>query len=381
MMSKEHTHYTPMLLGFKTELKLNNHQRTLLAKSCGTARFAYNWGLQQLKEVLEHNRNKPELKVKVPSAIDLHKLFCAEVKPEKPWIYEVSKCSPQYALRNVRDALDRFFKEPDKGFPRFKKKGQRDSFTVDGSVTVGDRWVQVPRAGKLKTFERLNFGTLKPKSLTISRQADSWFVSFKIEISTAEKREPINSVGVDLGIKELATLSNGEVFPNLKPLRNALGRLKQLSRSVSRKVKGSSSRDVAKRELARFHKRISDLRKDYLHKLTTYLAKSFDVICIEDLNVSGMLKNRKLSRAIAELGLFEFRRQLTYKCELYGSRLMVVSRWFPSSKTCSQCGHEQSMSLSDRMYVCGNCQHTEDRDLNASKNIETEGLKTLRLAV
>lgn len=370
-----------MLLGFKTELKLNNKQQTLLAKSAGTARFAYNWGLDQLKKTMDFNRENPESKIKIPSSIDLHKLFCVEVKPEKPWIYEVSKCSPQYALRNVRDALDRFFKEPDKGFPNFKKKGQHDSFTVDGSVTVGARWVQVPRVGKIKTYEQLNFGTLKPKSLTISRQADSWFVSFKIEIPVTETREPINSVGVDLGIKELAVLSNGEIIPNLKPLRSALGLLKQLSRAVSRSFKGSASRESAKRKLARFHKRVADLRKDCLHKLTSYLAKIFDVICLEDLNVSNMMKNRKLARAIAELGLFEFRRQLTYKCQLHGSQLVVISRWFPSSKTCSNCGHEQSMSLKDRTYVCGNCGHVEDRDLNAAKNIEAEGLRILRLAV
>lgn len=370
-----------MLLGFKTELKLNNQQRTLLAKSAGTARFAYNWGLTQLKGVMDFNRENPESKTKILSSIDLHKLFCAEVKPEKPWIYEVSKCAPQYALRHVRDALDKFFKEPDKGFPRFKKKGQRDAFTVDGSLTAGERWVTIPRVGKVKTFERLNFGTLKPKSMTISRQADSWFVSFKIEVYTHVQRENQLTVGVDLGIKELAVLSNGEIIPNFKPLRSALSHLRQLSRSVSRKVKGSKSREAAKRELARFHKRVADLRKDYLHKLTTYLAKKFDVICIEDLNVSGMLKNRKLSRAIAELGLFEFRRQLTYKCQLHGSQLVVISRWFPSSKTCSQCGHQQSMVPKDRTYVCGNCNHIEDRDLNAAKNIEAEGLRILRLAV
>jgi putative transposase len=370
-----------MLLGFKTELKLNNKQRTLLAKSCGTARFAYNWGLDQLKQTLDFNRSHRDAQVKIPSAIDLHKRFCAEVKPEKPWIYEVSKCSPQYALRHVTEALDRFFQQPDRGFPKFKKKGQRDSFTVDGSVVVSARWVQIPRVGRIKTYERLQLGKLKPKSLTISRQADSWFVSFKIEVLEAELREPIRSVGVDLGIKELATLSTGEIVPNLKPLRNALGQLKQLSRSVSRKVKGSRSREVAKRELARFHQRVAQARKDYLHKLTTWLAKSFDVICIEDLNVSGLLKNRKLARAIAELGLFEFRRQLEYKCKFYGSQLVVVSRWFPSSKTCSKCQHEQSMKLSERVYVCGNCGHIEDRDLNAAKNIEREGLRILKLAV
>lgn len=326
-----------VLLGFKTELKLNNEQRTLLAKSCGTARFAYNWGLDKLKKILDFNIENLESQAKIPSAIDLHKLFRSEVKPEKPWLYQVSKCSPQYALRNVRAALDGFFNEPDKGFPKFKKKGQRDCFTLDGSLEVGDRYVKVPRVGKVKTFERLNLGKLKPKSLTISRQAERWFVSFKMEIEPTEQREPIKSVGVDLGIKELATLSNGEVIPNLKPLRSARGRLKQLSRSVSRKVKGSHSRETAKRKLAKFHKRVVDLRKDYLHKLTSYLAKNFDVVCLEDLNVSGMLKNRKLARAIAELGLFEFRRQLTYKCKLHGSQLVVISRWFPSSKTCNQC--------------------------------------------
>lgn len=368
-----------MLLGFKTELDPNNKQATKLAKSAGTARYAFNWGLAQLKEALEHNRNNPGDKIKIPSAIDLNKRFTATEKAEKSWIREVSKCTHNFAMRHVRSALDKFFKEPDKGFPKFKKKGRNDAFTIDGSVKVGLFWVQIPTIGKIRTFERLPVGT-EVKNMTISRKADKWFVSFKIEIPEAETREPINSVGCDLGIKNLLTLSNGQVIPNLKPLKSALGKLRQLSRSVSRKVKGSKSREAAKLKLARFHLHVANIRKDYIHKLTTWLAKSFDVICIEDLNISGMLKNSKLSRAIADLGAYEFKRQLEYKCRLYGSHLVKVGQWFPSTKTCSNCGHVQAMKLSDRVYVCGNCNHVQDRDENAAVNIEREGLRILRLA-
>jgi putative transposase len=368
-----------MLLGFKTELNPNNTQRTLLAKSAGVARYAYNWGLQVLITSLEHNKAQPENKIKLPTAIDLNKRFTAEVKSEKPWTYEVSKGCHNYATRHVRDALNNFFKQPGKGFPNFKKKGFHDSFTCDGS-TVGSTWVQIPNIGKVRTFEKLP-ALGKVKSFTISKKADKWFVSFKIETPSQPMREPIEVVGVDLGIKSLATLSNGQVIPNIKPLKAALGRLRQLSRSLSRKKKGTGSYQAAKTELGRFHWHVAKIRKDYLHKLTTWLAKTFDVICIEDLNVKGMLKNPKLARAIADLGLFEFRRQLEYKCQLYGSHLVIVDRWYPSSKSCSNCGHKQDLTLADRVYKCENCGHVQDRDENAAVNLKQEGLRVLRLSL
>ena len=169
-----------MLLGFKTELKLNNHQRTILAKHAGTARHAWNIGHKAILEILEHNKNHPESKLKFPTAIDLHKWLVAAIKPDYPWYYEVSKCAPQYALRYLVDAWKRCF-EKIASRPRFKRKGKQDSFTLDGTIKVTDHYqIQIPKIGKVKTYERLPYG-YTPKSVTISRRADRWFISFKLE--------------------------------------------------------------------------------------------------------------------------------------------------------------------------------------------------------
>jgi putative transposase len=178
-----------MLLGFKTELKLNNHQRTLLFRHAGVARHAYNWGLWFTKNLLDHNRQNPDNKIMFPSAIDLHKWLVVLVKSDYPWYYEVSKCAPQYALRNLREAWSRCFQKISKP-PRFKRRGKDDSFTLDGTIKVIDHYqVQVPVIGKLKTYERLPFG-YTPKSVTISRRADRWFISFKIELDPTHPPTP-----------------------------------------------------------------------------------------------------------------------------------------------------------------------------------------------
>ena len=168
-----------MLLGFKTELKVNNTQRILLAKHAGVARHAWNWGLSLTKKILDNNSKNPEEKIKFPTAIDLHKWLVALIKPEYPWYYEVSKCAPQYALRYLRRAWDDCFKKTKKP-PRFKKKGKSDSFTLDGSITVENNRIKVPRIGWLRTYERLPQG-IKPKSVTISKRANRWFISWKID--------------------------------------------------------------------------------------------------------------------------------------------------------------------------------------------------------
>ncbi len=177
-------------------------------------------------------------------------------------------------------------------------------------------------------------------------------------------------MGVDLGIKTLATLSDGTIFVNPRALGRRLRKLRQLSKSLSRKEKGSKNREKAKIRLAKMYLRVFNIRQDTLHKMTTYLAKSHGKVVIEDLNVSWMLKNRRLARAIADVGFYEFRRQLEYKCQWYGSELVVVSRTFPSSKMCSQCGHrKKDLSLSEREYHCEQCGLKVDRDLNAALNL------------
>jgi len=360
---------TEMLLGFRTELKLNNSQRILLSKHAGTARHAWNWGLGLTKQILDNNKAHPSHKIKFPTAIDLHKWLVALVKPINPWYYEVSKCAPQYALRQLREAWDRFFKKVS-GVPRFKKKGRKDSFTLDGSIKVEHFKIKIPVIGWLKSYERLPQG-VAPKSVTISRHADRWFISFKIEV------EPINTpkfaacVGVDLGVNILATISTGEEVKGAKSYNKYEKKLARLQYLLRHKVVGSLNYKKAQLKIARLHRKVANIRKDTLHKLTTYISKNHAVIGLEDLNVSGMMACRKLAKAIGDMGFYEFRRQLEYKCHLYGSQLVFVDRFYPSSKTCSHCGHvKESLSLSDRVFKCDDCGFECDRDLNASINLE-----------
>ncbi|MCG5062119.1 MAG: transposase [Limnoraphis sp. WC205] len=358
-----------MLLGFKTELKLNNQQRTQLAKHCGVARHAWNWGLALTKNILDHNKANPQDKIKFPTGVDLHKWLVAMVKPECPWYYEASKCAPQYALRQLSEAWKQAFKKillP----PRFKKKGRNDSFTIDGSLAVDHFRVKVPVIGWIKTYERLPVDQ-NPKSFTISRTADRWFVSWKIDVKPINTSKSVSVVGVDLGIKVLATLSTNEIFEGAKSYRKYEKKLSRMQWINRHKFKGSNNWKKAQIQIAKLHRKIANIRKDTLHKLTAYLAKNHSKIGIEDLNVSGMLANHKLAKAIADMGFYEFRRQLTYKCELYGSDLVVVDRWFASSKTCSSCGNKkETLSLDERVFHCEHCGLEIDRDLNASINLE-----------
>lgn len=358
-----------MLLGFKTKLKLNNLQRTQMAKHAGVARHAWNWGLGLTKQILAHNQDHPQKKIKFPSAIDLHKWLVAMVKPDYPWYYESSKCAPQFALRQLREAWERAFKKVSKS-PRFKKKGRNDSFTLDGTIKVVDHFkIQIPKIGIVKTYECLPYG-YKPKSLTISRQADSWYISYKIEVNPQSTPKSVELVGVDLGVKTLAYLSTGISFASPMPYRRYAKRLARLQWLNRNKVLGSNNCQKAQLRIAKLHAKIANIRQDTLHKLTTYLAKNHSQIVIEDLNISGMLKNGKLAKAIADMGFYEFRRQLEYKCKLYGSELIIADRWFPSSKTCSNCGwHNKELTLSDRTFECQQCLISIDRDWNASLNL------------
>ncbi|NET46825.1 transposase [Okeania sp. SIO2B3] len=361
-----------MLLGFKTELHPTNQQKTLLAKHAGVARHAWNWGLWLTRNILNHNSDNPSGKLKFPTSIDLHKLLVSMVKPNNYWYYEVSKTAPQYALRHLSNAWKRCFTKVS-GQPKFKKKGRDDSFTLDGSISVGFNRIKLPRIGWVKTYEILP-DNVSPKSVTISRKADRWFISFKIETATIITDKSVDVVGVDLGVKSLATLSTGEVFvgaKSKKKLESKLSRLQYLNRN---KTKFSNNWKKAQLKIAQLHTKVANIRKDTLHKLTTYLAKNHSQIVIEDLNVSGMMANHKLAKAVGSMGFYEFRRQLEYKCELYGSELIIVDRWFPSSKTCSRCGAvKESLLLSERVFNCEHCNLSCDRDLNAALNLAMAG--------
>jgi len=357
-----------MLLGFKTELKLNNHfTRIALMKHCGVARHAWNWGLGLTKQILDHNKVNPDSKIKFPSAIDLHKWLVALVKSDQVWYYECSKSAPQQALMALREAWKRCFNKT-AGVPKFKKKGKRDSFTLEGTVKIlGNNKIQVPVIGILRTYERLPQVLIK--SCTISRQADRWFISFRFDVEQQESNNT-DVVGVDLGVKNLATLSTGEVVLGAKSYKKHEAKLSRMQWLNRHKIIGSANWKKAQLQIAKLHRKIANIRKDTLHKLTTLLAKNHGTVVIEDLNVSGMMANHKLAKAISDMSFFEFRRQLTYKCELYGSKLVVVDRWFPSSKTCSNCGtKKETLTLAERVFECSECGFVINRDLNAAINL------------
>ncbi|MHB8894015.1 MAG: RNA-guided endonuclease InsQ/TnpB family protein [Candidatus Geothermincolia bacterium] len=375
---------------WKTELKPNNTQKNLLARHCGAARFAYNWGLARKVESYQ-------LTGKSPGAIDLRRELNALKKSELPWLYEVSKCAPQEALRDLDSAFRSFFRRCElkrqgklkgkAGYPRFKsRRNGLGSFRLTGSIHVKKDRVKLPRLGWIRLKERgylpTASDTLHIMSATVSERAGRWFVSLQIE---EEKPGPVAAsgsvVGIDLGVKTLAACSYGLVehvhYENPKALHSGARKLKRLQKKLSRQEKGSTRRDITKKKIARQHYRISCVRSDAIHKATSsVVAKAKprsqrpSLIGIEDLNVSGMMKNRRLAKAVADASMREFRRQIAYKCAWYGIELVVVPRFEATSKSCSVCGWvKEDLKLSDRTFICEACGHTADRDDNASDNI------------
>ena len=251
------------------------------------------------------------------------------------------------AFDHLGDSFFRFFSGKG-GYPKFKKKGHRDSFTIDAGgkpIPVGGKSIKLPTIGWVKTYEGLPHTTCK--SITISKTANSWFIAFAYEQKHKAIDKQYEIVGVDLGVKELATLSTGVVFPNPKHYKANLEKLKRLSRKFARKNKGSNNRYKAKIKLAKHHARVANLRKNTLHQITTFLCKNHAKIVVEDLNVSGMISNHKLAQVIADCGFYEFKRQLEYKARKFGCEIVIADRFYPSSKTCS-CGHIQDMLTDSR---------------------------------
>ena len=370
-----------MILAHRIRLVPTPGQEGSFRRASGVARFAYNWALAEWQRQYRAGEK--------PSEVSLRKMLNALKGEQFPWMREVTKNAPQQAIKNLGRAYANFFDDLKKyrrgelpwkrvRAPKFKKKGRHDGFRADNGpdkahpdavVTDGMR-VRLPCIGWVKMREQVRFAG-RVLSVTVSRQADAWYASFSIEVAHEPAvRTDDTVVGVDLGITALATLSDGTpevVAP--KPLRRYLKKLKRLSRALSRKRRGSKNRVKAKTKLARLHRRIADIRLDALHKLTTYLTR-YRTIVIEDLNVAGMLANRQLSRAISDLGFFEFRRQLDYKAAMAGSTVIVADRWFPSSKLCSSCGvKHESLTLAERSWTCRSCGASHDRDFNAAVNL------------
>ena len=354
-----------MIKAHKIALDPNDRQLTSFRKAAGCARVAANWALDEWKAQYAAGEK--------PSEISLRRKLNSIKRAEFPWMSESSKNVPQQAIKNLGTAFTNFFKKRAK-YPRYRKKGLHDSFRADGgpgTFEVAGNSIRLPRIGWIRMRESLRLHG-KLLSATVSRRAQRWYVSIQVEVQEAPfVRKNHGTVGVDLGVKTLATLSTGEHVEGPKPLKAARKRLRLLSKSVSRKKKGSKNREKAKAKLAKQHARVHFVRQDFLHKLTTSLVERFDVIAIENLNTKGMMRNHKLARAISDMGFFEFRRQLEYKALWYGTQIVVADRWFASSKTCSACGTVlEELSLSVREWTCPDCGAVHDRDVNAAINLK-----------
>jgi putative transposase len=356
---------------FRYELSANAGQAVLLAQHAGAARFAWNWALAERIRRYRENEGRSRF----TNAVEQHRELNARKASEFPWMYEVSKCAPQEALRNLDRAFRNFVRARKAGrycgFPRFKRKGIDDGFRLTGSIRVLGRGVRLPRFGAIRSKEGTEKFRGRILSATVRRDADRWYVSLTVEVERAAP-EPVMGpvVGIDLGLNSFAVVSDGEreqAIEAPKPLGRQLRLLRRRSKRHSRKVRGSRNRVRSAVGLARRHRRIRNVRTDFLHKLSTTLARTKSVVVLEDLNVRGMIRNHRLARHIADAGWSSFRRMLEYKAHWYGSKLVVAPRFLPSSKTCSDCGHVlDALPLSMRMWTCPACGVEHDRDANAA---------------
>ena len=360
-----------------------------MASHAGAARFAYNAGLAHVKEALESgesadwshyglrrwwNANKDELAVNRDTGV--------------VWWDQNSKEAYSMGLRDLAQGFSNWSKSrkgqrKDKrvGFPKFKSKNTAMRFAYSTAFTApssGDPYgLKLPRIGRVHCMENV-YKLVNGAHLiriSVSRRAGCWYASLTVEREPTAKPAPKGgAVGVDLGVKNLATLSDGTVIPNPRALGTRLKALRKAQKALSRKIKGSARREKAKVRVAKLHARVADVRADAMNKATTMIAGSYSVVCVEYLNVAGMVKNHHLARSLSDAALGEFRRQLEYKTARSGAVLRVVDRWFASSKTCSNCGAVKAkLSLSERTFDCDACGLSIDRDLNAAINIRVAG--------
>jgi putative transposase len=375
--------------GYQFALDPTPRKQGSLASHTGAALFAYNWGLELVTSRLDQRAAGQDVQVPWTLA-ELRREWNRTKHEVAPWWAENSKEAYNSgldalarALKNWSDSRNGHRKGRPVGFPRRKRKRRARvacRFTTGQIKVLPDRkHVQLPRVGVVKTHEstrklarRLEHGSARILAATIARQGERWFVSFTVEV---QRRIPTTNgkpsvVGVDVGVRHLAVLSTGQTIANPRALERSLRKLRLLNRQLARRRLGSRRRNRTRRRVARVHARAANLRRNALHKLTTHLATQHSTVVVEQLNVSGMVRNRRLARAITDTGMAELRRLLGYKTGWYGSRLVVADRFFPSSKTCSGCGWVKAkLTLAERTFHCEECGLALDRDLNAARNL------------
>ena len=313
-----------MLITHKIALDPNAAQRLYFARAAGTARFAWNWALGEWRRQYQAGGK--------PTEVSLRRELNVIKREQFPWMFDVTKCAVQEAVIDLGTAFRAFFEKRGR-YPRFKRKDDRASFCAAnevGTIRADGKRIKLPVIGWVRITEEVRF-TGPLKRATVSCEAGRWFVSLMIDtddVQLVQHPEPV--IGVDLGVSALATLSTGEIIVGPKSHAAALKRLRSANKTLARKRRGSANFRKQKARLARVHRRVAAIRRDALHKLTTNLSKTYAVIGIEDLHVRGMVRNRHLARAVSDMSFAEFRRQLAYKCRMYGARLVVAGRFYPS---------------------------------------------------
>ena len=379
-----------MLEAVKVALDPTPAQERLLLSHAGAARFAFNAGLAHVKAGIEAgdkldwshyallrwwNANKDTLAVNPATGV--------------VWWSQNSKEAYSMALRDLAQGLSNWVKSrkgqrkgKHVGFPRFRAKNHVARFAYSTGFTAPTArdpyGLKLPRIGRVHCMEDVSsrVGDARVLRMTVSRRAGRWYAALTVERDDKPVTKPPRggAVGIDLGIKTLATLSDGTVISNPRCLAASERRLKRAQKALSRKTMGSKRRAKARAKVARIHAHVANQRQDAIHKATTWLANTYSHICVEDLNAAGMVKNHHLAKAVSDAAFSEFRRQLDYKTARSGAKLHVVDRWFASSKTCSKCGRVKAkLSLAERTYRCDGCGLTMDRDLNAAINIKVAG--------
>jgi len=375
-----------MIRGLQIRLLPTKEQEVQMFKTIGACRFAWNWALAYNIKYYEENK-------KSISKVDLRKIFNQIKKQEFEWIIQYSSQSIANEFENLNVAFKKFFKKEAK-FPRFKKKKDvRQSFYVRNdniNINQTNGTLNIEKIGRVKyKSDRKIPKNVKYSNPTASYNGKYWILSFGIEVEKQDVQLTDKSIGIDLGIKTLATCSDGMTFGNInksKKVKELTKRLKRVQRSISRKYKMNKDGNKfiktkniikAEKKAKLISKKLTDIRNNHLHQTTNAIVKQLpNKIVLEDLNVKGMMKNRHLSKAIGECSFYEFRRQIEYKAEQYGIEVILADRFYPSSKTCCKCGQIKSdLKLSDRLYIC-DCGNIIDRDLNASKNLSQYEIKT-----
>ena len=370
-----------MLRAYKYRIYPTEDQKVLFAKTFGCVRVVYNWGLEIRNKMYQEEKKSVGL-------VELTNKMGRELKNERPFLTEVNAQSNQYALRQLNEAFQKFFKKK-ADYPTFKNKHNRQSFhnPQHCSVDFKKSTLDIPKAKGIKIVFHRKFKGDRIHDVTISKEKDGRYYA-SILVDTFEKplpKKPVTddtAIGIDTGLKTFAVCSNGEEFASAHFLKEEKRKLKLLGRKLSKKKKGSKAFNETKTRIAKVHSRVARKRLDYLHKITHRLTHENQVgtICVEDLNVKGMVRNKHLAYDISDAGIGMFYTLLAYKCQWYGINLVEIGRFQPSSKQCSCCGYvNKTLTLSVRHWTCPECGASHDRDHNASVNIKNFGLATLRM--